>query len=288
MRSTIGFVGLGRMGRPMAARLAEAGWAVRGFDAGTVEPPAGVTLVGSAAETAAGADVVVLMLPSSDIVEAVLDGGLLTALAPGSLLLDMGSSRPLSSRVIAEQVAAQGAAFVDAPVSGGVRGAIHGELTIMAGGAEEDLDRVRPLLDILGRSVVHAGGVGAGHAAKALNNLLSASHLLATSEAVLAGKRFGLDPAVLLQAINGSSGRSGSSEVKWPKFVLPGTYDSGFALALMLKDMKIATELAEAQDSPIAFGRAAVDAWERAAKELPTDADHTEIARWVDANGELR
>ena len=282
-RGTIGFVGLGRMGLPMAGRLAGAGWTVRGFDAGTVEPPAGVTLVGSAAGTATGADVVLLMLPSSDIVEAVLDGELLAALEPGSLLLDMGSSRPLSSRAIAERVTARGGVFVDAPVSGGVRGAVSGELTIMAGGTEPDLDRVRPLLDVLGRRVVHAGGVGAGHAAKALNNLLSASHLLATSEAVQVGERFGLDPAVLLRAINGSSGRSASSEVKWPTFVLPGTYDSGFDLALMVKDMRIATDLAEAQDSPIAFGRAAVEAWERAAEELPTDADHTEIARWVGA-----
>lgn len=285
---TVAVVGLGRMGMPMAARLAAAGYSMRGFDAAAVavDPGSGITTSNSAAEAAHGADVVVLMLPNSDVVEAVLDGGLLDALEPGSVLLDMGSSRPLSSRAIAARVGTRGVAFVDAPVSGGVRGAQRGALTIMAGGADADVERVRPILDALGTRVVHAGGVGAGHALKALNNLLSASHLLATSEAVLAGQRFGLDPAVVLEAINGSSGRSGSSEVKWPQYVLTGTFDSGFGLALMLKDMKIATELADEQGSPIGFGHAAVDAWERAAKDLPDDADHTEIARWLDLNGD--
>jgi 3-hydroxyisobutyrate dehydrogenase len=285
---TVAVVGLGRMGMPMAARLAEAGYTVRGFDAAAVavDPGSGITTSDSAAEAARGADVVVLMLPSSDVVEAVLDDGLLDALEPGSVLLDMGSSRPLSSRAVAGRVRSRGVAFVDAPVSGGVRGAQRGALTIMAGGPDPDVERVRPVLDVLGTRVVHAGGVGTGHALKAFNNLLSASHLLATSEAVLAGQRFGLDPAVMLEAINLSSGRSGSSEVKWPQYVLTGTFDSGFGLALMLKDMKIATELADEQGSPIGLGHAAVDAWERAAEDLPDDADHTEIARWLDLNGD--
>src|SRR5690606_18618830 len=180
-----------------------------------------------------------------------------------------GSSQPLSTKALAREAAERRIAFVDAPVSGGVGGAEQGTLTIMAGGAAEDLARVRPLLDVLGRRVVHAGPVGAGHALKAFNNLLSAAHLLATSEALLAGREFGLDPAIMLDAINTSSGRSGSTEVKWPEFILPGTYDSGFGLRLMLKDMRIAVELARAQGRPAELGAAAVELWERAARELP-------------------
>jgi 3-hydroxyisobutyrate dehydrogenase len=291
MPETVGFVGLGRMGAPMVGRLMAAGRAVRAYDvdeqARRAATEAGARAVDSLAGVAAGASVVILMLPSSAVVEGVLRvGGLLDALEPGTVLVDMGSSQPLSSRAVAEEAAARGVAFVDAPVSGGVSGAEAGTLTIMAGGAAEDLARVRPLLDELGRSVVHAGPVGAGHALKAFNNLLSAAHLLATSEAVLAGRRFGLDPAVMLDAINTSSGRSGSTEVKWPKFILPGSYDSGFGLGLMLKDMRIAVELAQAQGQPVELGRAAVDLWARAAEDLPADADHTEIARWLEKNGD--
>ncbi|MFD0901934.1 NAD(P)-dependent oxidoreductase [Actinomadura sediminis] len=278
---TVGFVGLGNMGRPMSRRLAEAGLRVRAHD--PVPPsgdlPDGLVLAASPADAARGAGAVVLMLPDSDIVEGVVDG-LLDALDPGSALIDMGSSRPLSTRKLAARAAERGVAFVDAPVSGGVKGAGGGTLTVMAGGAAADVEHVRPLLDVLGRTVVHAGGVGAGHALKAFNNLLSASHLLATAEVVRAGSRFGLDPAVMIEAINASSGRCASTEVKWPDFVLTGRHDSGFGLSLMLKDMRIAAELAEAQGEPLAFGRAAVDLWAAAAEDLGPDADQTDIARW--------
>jgi 3-hydroxyisobutyrate dehydrogenase len=124
--------------------------------------------------------------------------------------------------------------------------------------------------------------VGAGHAAKALNNLLSASHLLLTSEAVLAGQRFGVQPSVLLEVVNGSSGRSGSSELKWPRYIVPGTYDSGFALALMVKDARIAQGLLEATGVDSAVARATLADWQRAMQELEPGADHTEIARWLE------
>ncbi|MBE1535483.1 NAD(P)-dependent oxidoreductase [Actinomadura algeriensis] len=279
---TVGFVGLGHMGRPMSRRLAEAGLRVLGHDPAPPPAdrlPAGLELVGSPADAARGAGAVVLMLPNSDIVEGVVDG-LLDALEAGSALIDMGSSRPLSTRKVADRAAERGVAFVDAPVSGGVKGAENGTLTIMAGGAAADVERVRPVLDVLGGAVVHAGDVGAGHALKAFNNLLSASHLLATAEVMRAGSRFGLDPAVMIDAINRSSGRCASTEVKWPNFVLNERYDSGFGLSLMLKDMRIAAELAEAQGAPLAFGRAAVDLWAAAAEDLGPDADQTDIARW--------
>jgi 3-hydroxyisobutyrate dehydrogenase len=282
----VGFVGLGRMGEPMVRRLAAAGVAVRGHDAVPRPALAGaVTLVDEAAEIAEGVPVVILMLPDSDAVDAVVHGaGLLDALAPGTVLVDMGSSEPLRTRSLADEVAARGATLVDAPVSGGVAGATAGTMTIMVGGRDDAVAALTPLLAVLGR-VRHVGPVGAGHALKALNNLMSAAHLLASSEAVLAGQRFGLDPAVMLDAVNGSSGRSGSTENKWPNFVLPGTYDSGFALTLMLKDIRIALGLAEATGAPSEHATRTVELWAEAAAALGPDADHTEIVRWLQQSG---
>jgi 3-hydroxyisobutyrate dehydrogenase len=281
--ATVGFVGLGRMGTPMVRRLAAAGVAVRGHDAVTRADLADtVTLVEQAPEVADGVPVVILMLPDSDVVDAVVHGaGLLAALVPGTVLVDMGSSEPLRTRALAEELAARGATLVDAPVSGGVSGATAGMMTIMVGGPDEAVGGLAPLFGVLGR-MRHVGPVGAGHALKALNNVMSAAHLLASSEALLVGQRFGLDPAVMLDAVNGSSGRSGSTEDKWPNFVLPGTFDSGFALTLMLKDIRIALGLAEATGGPCALATRTVELWAEAAEALGPDADHTEIVRWLD------
>jgi 3-hydroxyisobutyrate dehydrogenase len=278
----VGFVGLGRMGTPMVRRLAAAGIAVRGHD--TVPRPEladVVTLVGEASEVADGAPVVILMLPDSAAVDAVVHGaGLLDALAPGAVLVDMGSSEPLRTRALADEVAARGATLVDAPVSGGVSGATAGTMTIMVGGPDDAVAGLEPLLAALGR-VRPVGPVGAGHALKALNNLMSAAHLLASSEALLAGQRFGLDPAVMLDAVNGSSGRSGSTQTKWPDFVLPETYDSGFALALMVKDIRIALGLIRATEVPSGHAARTVELWAEAAAALGPGADHTEVVRWL-------
>ena len=161
----------------------------------------------------------------------------------------MGSSEPLRTRELAQRAAARGVELIDAPVSGGVRGALAGSLTIMVGGDPAPVARCRPLLETLGRAVLHVGPVGAGHALKALNNLLSATHLLASCEALAIGRRFGLDPQVMLDAINVSTGRCASTERKLPDFVLTGSYDSGFALALMVKDVGIAVALGEGSGS---------------------------------------
>jgi 3-hydroxyisobutyrate dehydrogenase len=285
----VGFVGLGNMGSPMAGRLAEAGYTVRGYDADpTVSRAFAMTTdraiaVDGAAEVADQAAVVILMLPGSAVVRSVLfDDGLLDRLAPGTLLVDMSSSEPIQTRDLAAAAGERGVPMVDAPVSGGVRGARQGSLTIMTGGAPEAVESLRGLLEVMGGKILHVGPVGAGHALKALNNLLSATHLLVSSEAMVVGQEFGLDPSVMLEAINGSSGRSGSTEVKWPKFMLERSFDSGFGLRLMLKDMRIAVELADATGWPSRLGGAAVELWARAADQLPPDADHTEILRWLE------
>ena len=284
----IGFIGLGNMGTPMSARLLEAGYTVTGTDLSEENRSrlvaSGGTAVESTSEVAAVADVLILMLPNSNIVESVLESdGAAAALPAGAIVVDMSSSEPLRTRALAERLAASGGpALVDAPVSGGVGGATSGKLTIMAGGDAETIEALRPVLEVLGK-VRHTGSVGSGHALKALNNLLSATHLLVTSEAMAAGKEFGLDPQTMLEVFNSSSGRSGSTENKWPNFILPGSFDSGFGLALMLKDMKIAASLAESLGRPSQLGARAVELWGQAATELDPASDHTEIARWADA-----
>jgi 3-hydroxyisobutyrate dehydrogenase len=286
--SRIGFVGLGNMGEPMVRRLASAGHAVRAYDkskqaAGRLAGVAGVTVTETLHGVLDDADVVILMLPDSGVVEQVLlSERLLEQMTPPALLVDMSSSEPARTRALAERAAQRGVTLLDAPVSGGVTGARNGSLTIMAGGPADVLPRLRPVLDVLGSKVVHAGGiVGAGHAVKALNNLMSAAHLLASSEALIAGRRFGLDPAVMLEIINGSSGRSWSTENKWPNYILTEKYDAGFPVRLMVKDIKLALSIEHATGVPSAASEAVVSTWEAALADLPPDADHTAIARWL-------
>lgn len=282
----IGFIGLGNMGTPMSRRLVEAGFPVTGTDLSADNrsrlAAAGGTAVDSALEVAQSADVLILMLPNSSIVESVLEAdGVAAALPEGAVVVDMSSSEPLRTRDLATRLAAAGGPeLVDAPVSGGVGGAVKGSLTIMVGGEATTVESLRPVLEVLGK-VRHTGSVGSGHALKALNNLLSATHLLVTSEAMAAGQEFGLDPNTMLEVFNASSGRSGSTENKWPNFILPGSYDSGFGLALMLKDMKIAASLAESLGRPSKLGAYATELWNDAAGELDATSDHTEIARWA-------
>ena len=287
----VGFVGLGNMGMPMARRLAAAGYRIRGFDASAevMHSLAGADGFSAAPGlTALGTGVVLLSLPDSDVVERVLlgegrpAGGLLGSMPAGGMVIDMSSSDPARTRALAARAASSDVTLIDAPVSGGVAGARSGSLTVMVGGPAAAFDAARPMLAAIGSRVVHAGDVGAGHAVKALNNLMSAAHLIVSSEALIAGRRFGLDPAVMLEIINGSSGRSGSTENKWPNYVLTGKYDAGFGIRLMVKDMKLAVGIEHATGTPSAVSEAAVAAWEAALGELPGDADHTEIARWLD------
>jgi len=285
----VGFIGLGNMGTPMAGHLLNAGLAVRGFDVDATArnrlTDAGGTAVSTAAAAVDGSEITILMLPDSSVVEAVVgDAELQRALKPDSVIVDMSSSEPLRTQALAAELRRDGHALIDAPVSGGVGGAVAATLTIMVGGSSADIERAYPALSRLGK-VTHVGEVGAGHALKALNNLLSATHLLSTSAALVTGLRFGLEPEVMLAVINSSSGRSASSENKLPKFILTESYDSGFGLRLMLKDMRIAVGLARQLGCPDELGEDAVGLWAQAADALPPAADHTEIARWVQSQG---
>jgi 3-hydroxyisobutyrate dehydrogenase len=281
---------------------------------GATEPVSGgVTPVYQLGAVGVGVKAVILMLPDSNIVERVVlgrlasepppatgtgagagtaedgeavTGGLLASLAPGVTIIDMSSSDPVRTRALADRVASAGMTLIDAPVSGGVSGARAGTLMVMVGGPAEAFERFKPMLSAIGKRVVHAGDVGADHAVKALNNLLSAAHLLASSEALIAGRRFGLDPAVMLEIINGSSGRSGATENKWPNYVLTEKYDAGFAIRLMVKDIRLALGIEHATGVPAAASEAVVATWEVALADLPPDTDHTAIARWLSERSE--
>jgi 3-hydroxyisobutyrate dehydrogenase len=224
-------------------------------------------------------------LPNSDVVDEVVGGagGLLEILEPGSLIVDMGSSDPRRTRALAAAASRVGIGFADAPVSGGVRRARTGELTVMFGGGAELLGRCRPLLDALATHVFDLGAVGAGHTMKALNNLVSAAGLAVACEALAIGRRYGLEPEAMLDVLNNSTGSNNATETKLGQFVLSGSYASGFSLRLMLKDVSLAVDLGESEGLPAGIGRACRSLWEQAAAELPLAADQTEIARvWTD------
>ena len=282
----VGFVGLGNMGRPMASLLIGAGQTLLAYDAApaarSAATEAGIEVAETLREVATAVDTLILMVPSSDVVEVIVDEVLQTEGRRVATVVDMSSSVPDRTVAVGSRCADNGIRLVDAPVSGGVVRAVSGELTIMVGGADEDVARVSDLLDVLGTQVIHVGGVGAGHAAKALNNLLSASHLLATNEAALAAQAFGIDPAVFLNVVNSSSGRSGSSELKLPRYVLTGRFDSGFSAALLEKDLKIALGVEHSLNIPAPVSEAVGEQWSALRARLEDGADHTEIIRPIE------
>lgn len=279
----IGFVGLGNMGFPMVQQLLRGGAPVFGYDTMAENldraAAAGVRPTTSLAELARAAEAIVLMLPSSAVVEAVTAELLAAEGRVFSTIVDMSSSEPARTRRLAEELATAGVALVDAPVSGGVLRASDGSLTIMVGGESAAAERMRPVLELLGSSVTYAGPAGAGHAVKALNNLLSATHLLASNTAALAAAELGVDPEVFVGIVNTSSGRSGSTELKLPRFVLTGAFDSGFSADLLQKDLGIASALLESLglDSPVTS--AVREEWAALNARLERGADHTEIIR---------
>lgn len=279
------FVGLGRMGAPMARRHAlrydTVLYDVDHLVSVTLADELGSTALDSLDELPGDVDAVILMLPDSRLVESVLVlDGLLERLPTGSLVIDMGSSEPASTRRLAEAAQARGVGYVDAPVSGGVAKARTGELSIMVGGRDADVTRARPHLDPLGTTVVPVGPPGSGHAAKALNNLLSATNLAAAAEVLTVAKAVGIEPDVMVAVLNASTGRSQATEVKYPRHVLTGTYDSGFAMDLMIKDLGIAQSVARGLGLSTPITDCAAETALRAREALGRpNLDHTEIAR---------
>lgn len=290
------FVGLGKMGDPMVRRYA-ANHETTVYDVSRdavtrVSEHLGVRALASLSELPGGINVVILMLPNSAIVESVLVGdadsrGILGQLPPGSLVIDMGSSRPASTVALANRARELGIDYADAPVSGGTAKAESGQLSIMIGGAGDVRKRAAGLVDCLAADIVEVGGPGTGHAAKALNNWLSAANLAAAAETLCIAEQCGIDPAIMVQTLNASTGRSQATEVKYPNHILTGTYSSGFAFDLMYKDLNIAKGLGHDHNTftPIlASVRATVESTrEHFGRD---DLDHTEVARYyAERNG---
>ena len=289
--ATIAFIGLGMMGKPMAGHLISAGYRLRIFDASQqamsdfvgAHPEAVATA--SAKSAAEDADAVITMLPDGKIVRhAVLDGpdSAAQGLPRGHIVIDMSSSAPMGTRALGGELVGRGLRCIDAPVSGGVRRALDGSLAIMAGGAAEDIAQCRPLLLAMGKSVFHTGAIGSGHALKALNNYLSATSLLSMCEALIVGEKFGLDPNVMADVFNSSSGMSNSTQVKAKPFVIPRSYTAGFALALMSKDLATAAELADQMGVRADTLHDMARVWADAMHKLGKDTDHTAIHRYLE------
>jgi 3-hydroxyisobutyrate dehydrogenase len=296
----LGFVGLGMMGNPMVRHLAAKGFAptVYDVDRAAVErlsDVADVRIAASLAELAGASDIVITMLPDGKVVRRAVMGDpqgsndcLLAGLRTGAVIVDMSSSDPFDTRDLGAALSAHGLRLLDAPVSGGIKGAHAATLAIMAGGDVDVLDGCRHILLAMGRAVHHAGPLGAGHAAKALNNYVSAAGLLAAVEAVVAGQRFGLDPAGLIDIINDSTGRNNSTETKVRQQILSRAFAGGFALNLMAKDLRTALGLARQSGLTLPLAETCVEVWNRAEAVFDPGVDHTAIARLVeDINGEV-
>ena len=287
-RKRIGFIGLGMMGAPMVQCLANAGFELYIDDADAARADTLAAQAGAqrlTRDNAASLDVLITMLPNSAIVESVLFGGAegwASRLAKGAVVIDMSSSEPERSRKLGAALEERGLAYLDAPVSGGVKKAKEGTLAILVGGRAEVLTQCMPVLEAMGKSILHIGGAGSGHAAKALNNYVSAAGLAATVEALLVAQRFGIEPEAMTDVLNASSGRSNTSENKVKQFMLSGTFASGFALQLMNKDLKIAHALAQSVGYPMTLGDTVTAVWGEAAQRSTPATDHTEMYRLLD------
>lgn len=282
----IGFIGIGRMGWPMAARLIEAGYDVVVCDAVPERADDFAAQVGGRAAPAPGdvatdADAIITMLPSSAHVRAVVEE-MRPILRAGMILIEMSSGEPGATQQIAGALEAMGVIVVDAPVSGGVSRSETGDLSIMTGGEPAHLAAVDPLLRAMGSSVTRIGGTGAGQAMKALNNMVSAGGFLIGIEALLIGQRFGLDPAQMVDVLNASTGMNNSTQRKFRQFVLSRSFDSGFSLDLMVKDLSIAVGVARETDTTAPFATMCRELWSAARGVLGEGQDHTALARFCE------
>ncbi len=294
---TVGIVGLGAMGRPMAERIAAAGYPLVLHDtvpertAEAAEATCG-RAADSARAVAAASGIVIVMLPTgADVTRAALGpGGIADGFGDGGTLIDMSSSEPSGTVALARVLAERCIGMIDAPVSGGRKGAVEGTLTIMAGGDAALVERCRPVLETMGKRIVRTGAIGSGHALKALNNTISAAGLLIAAEAFLVGKRFGLDPEAMAEAVNASTGMNHATLNKLAPFVFSRRFDSGFSLDLMVKDLDIALGLAEDTGTAVPFAALSRELWNQARQDLEPGRDHTEIVRWLErlAREELR
>ena len=285
-KPSIGFIGVGSMGWPMAGHLVKAGYPLHIIDASVERAKQFASEIGGQVSAsnkalAQASDIIITILPTSAIVESVLcgDDGVIAGLKKDAVVIEMSSGVPTTTRHLASLVAKAGGHLVDAPVSGGVPRAKTAELAIMFGGSEALLERVRPILNTMGNAIQHTGEVGSAHAMKALNNLVSAGGFLIGIEALLIGKRFGLDPDKMVDVLNASTGMNNSTQKKFKQFVLSGKYNSGFGLDLMVKDLSIALGIAKDTGTPAPFSSMCRELSAACAQMLGPGQDHTALAK---------
>jgi 3-hydroxyisobutyrate dehydrogenase len=280
----VGFIGVGNMGWHMAANLVRGGFAVTAFDLRAEQASrwASDHKAASAADLAElgrSVDVVITMLPSGKEVHDVLmrldNGALVANLRKGAIVIDMSSADPVGTRKLGAELAERDIGLVDAPVSGLVPKAKEGTLSIMIGGDPAHVAAVKPVLEKMGSRLLEVGSLGCGHATKCLNNFLGATNFAAAAEALRVGREFGLDPEILFDVINSSTGRSMMSEVMIKEQVLTGRFNTGFTIGLLAKDVGIAASLAEqiGVDNPI--GRLSLGLWSEARDAIGAGQDHT-------------
>ena len=292
---TVAFLGLGAIGAPMAKRIGAAGFPLRVWNrtrdkAAALTKNTAIQAARTAAEAVEGADVVVTCLSTSADVEEVLNDGVFEKLRAGMVVLDCTSGDPATSRRIASRLGAWDVGFVDAPVSGGVKGAEEGTLTVMCGGDEQHLERARPVIQAFGKKIVHCGPVGAGDAVKAMNQALLALTIWGTGEALMALAKSGVSAETALEVINSSSGRSNASMNLFPERVLTRAFPRTFRLSLMAKDARIAADITRAERVPSPLTQLAAELCTLAHLELGDEADHVEAVQVIEkwAGGEIR
>lgn len=277
---TAGVIGLGAMGLGMATSLARAGFAVAGYDpadgARTRAAAAGITPLPSPEAVFGAADIVVLSLPTAGHVETVIaaasDAGHLSAGAAARVVIDTSTSEAAVSRRLASLLDGAGHGFLDAPVSGGPSGAASGQLSVMLGGDPQWVDRAMPALEAMAARIIHVGPSGAGNVAKLVNNMLVANHMVTTLEALRLAEAAGVSAGDALKVINSATGRSAISEIHFPTWVLPRSFDSGFSTGLMRKDLRLARALAAEAGVATPMADLAAAIWDQANSDL-SDAD---------------
>lgn len=283
MMKNIGVIGLGNMGRGMALSLKRGGFNVIGTDALAATRASlaleGISIRASIGEVIADCDMVVLSLPTAAIVEDVVAGagGIIENAKPGVLVVDTSTSHPDTTRRLSEKLNAAGMHMLDAPVSGGPKGAITGTMAMVIGGTAHDLARAEPVLAAMTSKRVHVGATGAGHVAKIANNLFAAAHLLVAGEVTRMAAMAGVPTEQLLQGINAGSGRSFITEHSFPVWILNDKFDSGFTMKLMRKDVRLSQELIAALGMELPLAAKVAELWSRSAETIADDEDFNRI-----------
>ncbi|BCQ25414.1 NAD-binding protein [Caballeronia sp. NK8] len=286
---TVGVIGLGNMGRGMARSAQRGGYRVLGFDAapGVAEglQADGIEPRASIAAIAAEADVLILSLPTSAIVEEVVlgHGGVASSGRPGLIVVDTTTADPASTKKVAAALAECNIGFVDGPVSGGPKGAATATMTMVLGGSEADVAAVEPILAVISAKRVHVGPVGAGHVTKIINNMLTGVHLLAASEAVRAAQASGVDPEKLVEALNGGSGRNSATLTNYPTWILNDTFDSGFTMKLMRKDVRLAMALLDGVHANAPIAQEAGRLWAASEASIGDAEDFNRIVQFIES-----